>query len=136
MRMKTHYLAISKRTLESLIKLADSALSPGASTEVESADTMLPHTSEELRLFIEGFEKQIQIELLALVWFGREEALLTEWQDFLNDAKRAWTHATASYLAAMPELKQYIGHALANIEFPDSAIEGPNLDDIEVDRAP
>lgn len=66
-----------------------------------------------LRTHIENLDREAQCILLAMAWFGREEAAATEWEDFVLDAERSWTSATAAYLAAMPDLAEHLRTALA-----------------------
>ncbi|PTW60141.1 uncharacterized protein DUF3775 [Breoghania corrubedonensis] len=125
-------LSISNRKLNDVIALArrsqpvtrltsmGSEVPLGGSSANRTETRGAAPRDDALLHHIEAFDQRIQQDLLALAWFGREEAAAAEWEDFALDAKRAWTRATAAYLAAMPALGDYLEQATAILGMPRS----------------
>ena len=107
-------LTISESKIRNVIELARLP-QPGPPSDATgtSPSPDRAHVNEMLRHHLEALDQTFQEDLLALAWFGREEASTAEWQDFHLDAQRAWTRATAAYLAAMPELSDFLEYAVA-----------------------
>ncbi|WP_321340808.1 DUF3775 domain-containing protein [Breoghania sp.] len=118
---RQHRLSISKSKLGLVIDLARAGASaPESATRTRrSADG----TNDVLTLHLEDMNKLAQCDLLALAWLGRERAPAMDLEDFQLDARRAWTRATASYLAAMPELGDFLEHAITTLESPPSSTD-------------
>ena len=54
--------------------------------------------------------------LVALMWVGRGDYLLGEWEEALEYAEEAWTEHTAEYLIGTPLLADYLAEALQQFE--------------------
>jgi hypothetical protein len=54
-----------------------------------------------------------QVDLVTLVWLGRGDGTLGEWDELRAEAARVYNRRTASYLLGMPLLPDYLGEALA-----------------------
>lgn len=67
----------------------------------ESADDPV---EEELRVFIDELDEDEQIDLVALVWLGRGDADLSDWDKLRSDAALAHNNRTAAYLMGIPIL--------------------------------
>jgi hypothetical protein len=63
---------------------------------------------EELVATIADLEPDQQIELVALMWLGRGDFDVAEWDDAVAEATRAYNARTADYLIATPMLADYL----------------------------
>ncbi|WP_455235096.1 DUF3775 domain-containing protein [Thiogranum longum] len=61
-------------------------------------------TFMEFKTTIEDLEPDQQQAVVALMWLGRGEFNVEEWEDALQEASDGWTEATAEYLIAHPML--------------------------------
>lgn len=66
----------------------------------------------ELKAAIDDLEPDQQVVLVALMWLGRGDYDIEEWEDALAEAARRWTNHTADYLIATPMLADYLSEAL------------------------
>jgi hypothetical protein len=69
-------------------------------------------SEDELVAVIEDLEPDQQMSLVALMWLGRGDYEIEEWQQALDDAREAWTAHTASYLIGTPQLADYLEEGL------------------------
>jgi Protein of unknown function (DUF3775) len=67
----------------------------------------------ELSGFIRGLNEDEQIDLVALLWLGRGDGDLDNWNDLRSEASRAHNSRTASYLIGTPLLADYLEEALS-----------------------
>jgi len=67
---------------------------------------------EELRATIDDLEPDQQISLVALMWVGRGDYSLEEWEDALRHARESWNEHTADYLIGTPMLADYLSEGL------------------------
>jgi hypothetical protein len=67
----------------------------------------------ELTGFIRAMSEDEQIDLVALVWLGRSDGTLDDWEDVRAEASRAHNRRTAAYLLGEPLLSNYLEDALA-----------------------
>lgn len=84
---------------------------------------------EELRSFIGSLSEDEQIDLVALVWLGRNDNTLDDWLVVRAEAARAHTSHTkhtANYLLGEPLLSDYLEEALS--------LFGKSCQDFEVNR--
>lgn len=77
----------------------------------------------ELASFIRGLNVDEQIDLVALMWLGRGDAGLENWDEVRAQAAQGHNNRTANYLIETPMLGDYLEEALA--EF------GLSLEDFE-----
>lgn len=63
---------------------------------------------EEFRGTVNDLEPDQQQSLVALMWLGREEFDVDEWEQALEEAREQWTPYTAEYLIAHPMLADYL----------------------------
>lgn len=70
-------------------------------------------TFEELKEFINDLNEDEQVELVALAWLGRGSFTVEEWQDAVEEARRAHNRRTAEYLLGMPTLADFLEEGLA-----------------------
>jgi len=77
----------------------------------------------ELASFIQGLNVDEQIDLVALMWLGRGDGGLENWDELRAQAAQAHNNRTAAYLIETPMLGDYLEEALS--EF------GLSLEDFE-----
>jgi Protein of unknown function (DUF3775) len=69
---------------------------------------------QELVAFIEAMSEDEQVDLITLVWLGRGDRTLEEWDELRADAASEYDRRTAaSYLLGTPLLPDYLEEALA-----------------------
>lgn len=61
---------------------------------------------------INDLEPDQQISVVALMWLGRGDFSLDEWQDALAEAERVHNERTAEYLLATPLVADYLTEGL------------------------
>lgn len=66
----------------------------------------------EFRNIIADLDRGQQIQVVTLLWVGRGDFDLSEWQEALDEAEDQWTDYTADYLLAHPMLADYLGDGL------------------------
>lgn len=66
----------------------------------------------EFESIIEDLEPDQQQEVVALMWLGRGDAALEEWNELLKQAGEQWNERTAEYLIAHPFLAEYLQEGL------------------------
>lgn len=130
---KVCYIIISSRELDADSlegDEADEAASPARDLEAEADDPVeeFAHdaTYQELHSFIDGLNEEEQIGLVALMWVGRGEYSVEEWQDAVDEAERAHNEHTADYLIDTPLLADYLEEGLDQF--------GISCDDIDPGR--
>jgi hypothetical protein len=69
-------------------------------------------TYRELTSTIGDLEPDQQIQLVALMWVGRGDYDIDEWETAIDDAAQAHNERTAQYLIATPLLADYLEEAL------------------------
>jgi hypothetical protein len=67
---------------------------------------------QEFKSIIEDLEPDQQQEVVALMWVGREEFDVEEWDAAVEEARAEWTETTAEYLIAHPQLADYLREGL------------------------
>lgn len=63
---------------------------------------------EELRVFIDELDEDEQIDLVALVWLGRGDGEISDWDSLRSDAADAHNDRTSDYLMGIPLLADYL----------------------------
>ncbi|MDD3799029.1 MAG: DUF3775 domain-containing protein [Novosphingobium sp.] len=63
---------------------------------------------EELRTFIDELDEDEQIDLVALVWLGRDEGERSDWPSVRSQAIEAHNDRTADYLMGIPLLPGFL----------------------------
>ena len=77
------------------------------------ADQTGDMTYHELRATVNDLEPDQQVVLVALMWLGRGDFELAEWEDALAEARRGWNGRTAQYLIATPLVADYLSEGLS-----------------------
>jgi hypothetical protein len=71
---------------------------------------------QELVAFIEAMSEDEQVDLISLVWLGRGDRTLDEWDELRADVASEYNRRTAaSYLLGTPLLPDYLEEALAQL---------------------
>ncbi len=81
------------------------------------ADHVHDPTYQEMVATIDDLEPDQQVCLVALMWLGRGDFSIDEWDDALAQAGDAHNARTASYLIATPLLADYLQEGLALHEY-------------------
>lgn len=68
---------------------------------------------KEITSVIHDMSIDEQVDLVALVWLGRGDGTLADWDELRAEAARAHNTRTASYLLGMPLLSDYLEEALS-----------------------
>ena len=92
---------------------------PPESLQVESGDLSREELVEELR----GLSPFEQAELVALMWVGREDAEVEEWDAAVDQAKERREIPTESYLLDHPLLAEYWLEGLTKLGY-DGLVSG------------
>jgi hypothetical protein len=69
-------------------------------------------SAAEFRTIIDDLEPDQQQVVVALMWLGRDDFTLEEWDDALTQAEELWTPETADYLLMHPMLADHLRTAL------------------------
>lgn len=77
------------------------------------ADHADDFTYQELASTINDLEPDQQITLVALMWLGRGDFSIEEWDDALAQARDAYNARSAEYLIATPLLSDYLEEGLS-----------------------
>jgi hypothetical protein len=64
-----------------------------------------------------------KIELVALMWMGRDDYAAEEWQQVKAEAARAHNRHTARYLAGTPLLADFLANGLDILGYPVAQLE-------------
>jgi len=63
---------------------------------------------QEFKSTIDDLEPDQQQEVVALMWLGRDEFSVDEWEAAREEARNSWTENTAEYLIGHPQLSDYL----------------------------
>jgi hypothetical protein len=89
-----------------------------AEPEADDLEEVLGETPEapgedQLVAVVDDLEPDQQITLVALVWLGRGDYSLEEWDEALAEARSAYNDRAGTYLAAMPLAADYLEEGLS-----------------------
>jgi len=71
---------------------------------------------QQLKGAIEDLEPDQQITLVTLMWLGRGDYSVEEWDEATEHAQESWTENTADYLIGTPLLADYLSDGLEQVE--------------------
>jgi hypothetical protein len=71
---------------------------------------------QELKSTIEDLEPDQQVSLVALMWLGRGDFSIDEWDDALERAQDSWNTRTAEYLIGTPLVADYLAEGMDQFE--------------------
>jgi len=69
-------------------------------------------TFQEFRSIVLDLEPGQQQQIVALLWLGREDYTLDDWDEMLEQAQTDWTPKTAEYLIVHPLLAEFLTEGL------------------------
>ena len=70
-------------------------------------------TQKELVAFISALSDEEQADLVALLWLGRGDGTLEDWDDLRDEAQRQHNNRTAAYLLGEPLLSDHLEEGLS-----------------------
>jgi Protein of unknown function (DUF3775) len=72
---------------------------------------------QELKTTIDDLEPDQQVALVALMWVGRGDYSVEEWEAALAHARSSWNERTAEYLIGTPLLADYLTQGLDELGY-------------------
>ncbi len=78
---------------------------------------------EEIAGLINSLNDDEKIDLVALMWMGRENSDVSEWDEVREEAARAHNKHTARYLARTPLLADFLADGLDRLGYSVSELE-------------
>jgi hypothetical protein len=100
------------------------AADDGAASVLEAHSDDL--TQKELVAFITALSEEEQADLVALLWLGRGDGTLEDWDDLRDEAQRQHNNRTAAYLLGEPLLSDHLEEGLSQF--------GLTCEDFEIGR--
>jgi hypothetical protein len=91
------------------------AADDGAASVLEAHSDDL--TQKELVAFINALSEEEQTDLVALLWLGRGDGTMEDWNDLRDEAQRQHNNRTATYLLGEPLLSDHLEEGLAQFGF-------------------
>jgi hypothetical protein len=106
---------------------------PGSNPSDDKASAVLEDhaddpVQEELTSLISALSEEEQIDLVALMWLGRDDYKASEWESVQQEAARARTRNTAGYLLGNPLLADNLADGLSTL--------GLSCEEFEVEHPP
>ena len=83
-------------------------------------------TQKELVAFINALSEEEQAALVALLWLGRGDGTMEDWDDLRDEAQRQHNNRTAAYLLGEPLLSDHLEEGLSQF--------GLSCEDFEIGR--
>lgn len=109
-------LNISVATVQFIIDKAHEFQMLGESGSEDSDEGPDP-AYEEIKTTIEDLEPDQQVDLVGLMWLGRGDYSLDEWDKALAYAQESANARTAEYLIGTPLLADYLSDGLEQLGF-------------------
>jgi Protein of unknown function (DUF3775) len=100
------------------------AADDGAASVLEAHSDDL--TQKELVAFINALSEEEQTDLVALLWLGRGDGTMEDWDDLRDEAQRQHNARTATYLLGEPLLSDHLEEGLSQF--------GLTCEDFEIGR--
>jgi hypothetical protein len=72
---------------------------------------------EELTSLINSLSEDEQIDLVALMWLGRDDYSASDWSEVRREAARAHNDRTAEYLIGTPLLADFLEEGLSKLDY-------------------
>jgi Protein of unknown function (DUF3775) len=91
------------------------AADDGAASVLEAHSDDL--TQKELVAFITALSEEEQADLVALLWLGRGDGTMEDWDDLRDEAQRQHNNRTAAYLLGEPLLSDHLEEGLSQFGF-------------------
>ena len=74
-------------------------------------------TQKELMAFINALSEEEQTDLVALLWLGRGDGTMEDWNDLRDEAQRQHNNRTAAYLMGEPLLSDHLEEGISQFGF-------------------
>jgi hypothetical protein len=103
---------INAATVQFIIDKAHEFQMLGESGSEDDSDEGPDPAYEELKTTIEDLEPDQQVDLVGLMWLGRGDYTLDDWDKAIADAGESWNSRTAEYLIGTPLLADYLTEGL------------------------
>lgn len=91
-------------------------IEPGSPADEWDEELLAAHAEDSalrgFRSLIDNLDPGLQQEVVGLLWLGRGDYTLDDWEDILDYAADAWNETTADYLIAHPLLADYLTEGL------------------------
>lgn len=71
---------------------------------------------QELKIAIDDLEPDQQVQLVTLMWIGRGDYSIDEWDEALAFAEENWTDHTAEYLIGTSLVADFLAEGLDQVE--------------------
>lgn len=121
----TPTLSISPEKITSFIaqahQLDDHDAHPG-SNRIGAVEALRVHADapawQEMATFIDGLDEIEQAEMVALMWLGRGDGEVDEWNDLREEAALLLNKRATAYLLAKPMLVDHLEEGLAALGYP------------------
>lgn len=81
------------------------------------ADHIDDFSYQEMVYAISDLEPDQACELLALMWLGRGDYELDEWEVAIGDARDSWDEQTITNMIAIPLVADYLNEGLALLDY-------------------
>lgn len=81
------------------------------------ADHIDDFSYQEMVYAINDLEPDQACELLALMWLGRGDYELDEWEVAIGDARDSWDEQTITNMIAIPLVADYLNEGLALLDY-------------------
>jgi hypothetical protein len=96
----------------------DSGSNPGDDGEVDVLEyTADDSIEEQLRAALFGLNEDERLDLIALVWLGRGDFSLGEWDEARQSARDITRERTGRYIAGIPLVSDYLEDGLSDFGF-------------------
>jgi hypothetical protein len=82
---------------------------------------------EELTSFIDSLSEDEQIDLVALMWLGRDDYSAVDWGEVRGEADRAHNEHTAGYQLGTPLLGDFLEEGLSVLGYSCGDFEAQHL---------
>lgn len=127
---KVCYVAIKAREFDA--KDAETDPNSGSNPSDDSMIGVLESHADdpvyqELQEFIDGLTEDEQIDLVALMWLGRGDGEVDDWDELRREAQRSHNDHTAAYLLAKPMLADHLIDGLSALGGSCDAFEKEHL---------
>ncbi|QLH41432.1 MAG: DUF3775 domain-containing protein [Coxiellaceae bacterium] len=74
-------------------------------------------TYQEVKSAIDDLEPDQQMTLVALMYIGRGDYTVDEWDEAYKEAEEGWTNHTADYLLSKPLVADYLQEGLSQFGY-------------------
>ncbi len=86
---------------------------------------------QQIRDTVEDLEPDQQIELVALMWLGRGDFDVEDWEVAVEQAQDSWNERTAEYLIGTPLLGDYLAEGLSMLGYDEEGAEADDEEDLD-----